>query len=287
MQLLILPVQGLRSLNFLLQNALPVLPAAGRQALHSAVRDEAEDEGTYPASSSWEDEGAMPISYNRACDLKAHSIRKHMKENDRVGLSEDSLFSENNCFWMVYHPADYRAFVKPSSSTSKAATRTQQLVIEWFRATTCRPRWNVAAWQSGWEERAVRLPEVKDPPYSPETPKVPQLAVKSVCLTSGDVTAWFKESTRYYLVKIEAAYCWMRRPFWVSPGRWRSWQKRKPLSTATQTSLVPSLVQSGKGLRQLKALTRGLSEAYGRETKWSRQVDIHQKLEKTRRWNRN
>ena len=148
---------------------------------------------------------AKEISYNRACDLKAHSIRKHMKENDRVGLSEDSLFSENNCFWMVYHPADYRAFVKPSSSTSKAATRTQQLVIEWFRATTCRPRWNVAAWQSGWEERAVRLPEVKDPPYSQETPKVPQLAVKSVCLTSGDVTAWFKESTRYYLVKIEGS----------------------------------------------------------------------------------
>ena len=143
------------------------------------------------------------ISYNRPGDLKAHSLRKHMKEIDRVGVSADSLFSENNCFWMAYHPADYRAFVEPTSSTSRAATRTQQLIIEWFRATTCRPRRNVAAWQSGWEERAVRLPEVKDPPYSPETPKVPQLVTKSVCLTPGDVTAWFQEDTRYYLVKIE------------------------------------------------------------------------------------
>ena len=49
----------------------------------------------------------------------------------------------------------------------------------------------------------MRLPEVKDPPYSPQTPKVPQLKVKSVCMTPGDINAWIKEGISYYHVKIK------------------------------------------------------------------------------------
>ena len=49
----------------------------------------------------------------------------------------------------------------------------------------------------------MRLPEVKDPPYCPQTPKVPQRKVKSVCMTPGDVNAWIKEGISYYHIKIK------------------------------------------------------------------------------------
>ena len=141
-------------------------------------------------------------TYNRAADLKSHVIKKHYTEVEPVKVPVDALLSENNCYWIAYQPAHYKAFVEPTYKQSDAAVRMRHLLLDWTRKIQGRVQRMRHQWLAGWDVEATVFAKVQSSSqYDPVEPGLYQSA--HISMVPGAIYAVLEDECNLYKLKID------------------------------------------------------------------------------------
>ncbi|KAK6168842.1 hypothetical protein SNE40_020014 [Patella caerulea] len=124
-------------------------------------------------------------SFRRMVDLKSHMKTDH---SEKLKLMPEKFLSENNGFWMSYHPEDYGSVIQPSSRNSEEAMKARMEILAMIDREGCSRTKD--QWYRGWEFEERNA--VTKRTYSPSRPGMYEdLTLRNINIMQGNTNAIF------------------------------------------------------------------------------------------------